>query len=47
MNTYINEKTLKEKNKEILAILKGLTVSEAKVVIKTVIEDFTEFAVIQ
>lgn len=42
-----NENIVKQKHLEVLAILKGLTVAQAKLVLDIVIEDFSANAVIQ
>lgn len=43
----MEEKELKEKCTQVMDILKGLTVAQAKVVLDIVIEDFSLGAVIQ
>lgn len=43
----INEEIVKAKHYEVLAVLKGLSVAQARLVLDIVIEDFTANAVIQ
>ena len=41
------ENIIKVKHYEVLTVLKGLTVAQAKLVLDIVIEDFTQTAIVQ